>query len=461
MYIILFHIILKNNYLKEEVQWKISRKLAWKLPPKYYANLCSGLKNLINSKHFQDSSKRNENDFIRNRSLPFIHVFSSILMCNPGPLNTRIRRFFDNFDDTQNKPPSKSALCQARNKLLPQAFEKASTFIVDSFYLNKNIQTWNNFRVLSIDGSTVKLPKSDEIIEEFGLMHPRQGEPCSLARFSMVTDTLNGLTIDAQLKPWKAGEISVAFDHLSHIDKNDIVVLDRGYRSIALLYKIQQNGAHFCHRINISRWKFAQDFLKSNQDDMIITMPLTYSTKKDLKDTWNISIDTFTFRAIKVKLGTGETEILITSIMDKKLTKQDFYELYGHRWPIEETYKIHKTRTVIESFSGKKVNVIYQDFYAKILLANIGVVFSCKMQSHIDKQTEELEHVYNLNLTECLRIINEKMYNVIYETNIFRIVKQMIDRILLYIEPVRPNRKYDRNFNERRKRYNPNYIPVS
>lgn len=436
-------------------------KLAWNLHFKYCANLCSGLKKLITSKKFQNASKKNENDFIRNRSLPFTHVFSSVLMCNPGPLNTRIRHFFENLTDTPNQPPSKSALCQARNKLLPHAFEKASAFLVENFYKNNDIQKWNNFRVLSIDGSTIKLPKSDEIIEEFGLMHPRQGEACPLARFSMLTDTLNRLTIDAQLKPCKTGEITVAFDHLSHVDANDIVVFDRGYRSIALLYKTQQSGAHFCHRIDIQGWKFTKDFLKSDQDDMIITMPLTYTTKNDLKEKLNISIDTFTFRAIKVKLSTGETEILITSLMDEKLTKQDFYELYGHRWPIEETYKVHKTRTVIESFSGKKVNVIYQDFYAKILLANLGVIFSSNIQSHIDKMTKGMEHTYKANLTECLRIINEKMQNIIYETNIFRIVNGMINRMLLYIEPVRPNRKYERNFKKHRKRYNPNYVPVS
>jgi hypothetical protein len=435
--------------------------LAWILPFKYCAKLCTKVKTLIESECFQKNAKKDKKDFIRERTLPFTHVFSSILMCNPGPLNTRIRRFFENFIKKQSQPPTKSALCQARDKLLPSAFQTVSNYVVDNFYCTNEFKKWHNYRVLSIDGSSIKLPKIDEIIKEFGLMHPRQGGSCPLARFSILSDTLNGLTIDAQLKPWQTGEITVAFEHLSHVCTNDIVLLDRGYRSIALLYKLMKNGTHFCHRVNIARWRFASDFLASDEDDQIITMPLTYCTKKELKEKWGISIDSFTFRAIKVKLVTGETEILITSIMDENVSTNDFLELYGYRWPIEESYKVHKSRTVIESFSGKKVNVIYQDFYAKILLANLGAIFFSLIQPQIEKNTANLKHKFRTNLNECLRILNEKIHKVFFAVDMNSIVKEMIDNMVRYIEPVRKNRRYPRNLNERRKRYNPNYLPVS
>jgi len=62
-----------------------------------------------------------------------------------------------------------SALCQARKKLKASAFKELNTIQVDHYYKHFETETWNNFRLLAIDGSIVTLPNSPEIKDCFGI----------------------------------------------------------------------------------------------------------------------------------------------------------------------------------------------------------------------------------------------------------------------------------------------------
>ena len=69
-------------------------------------------------------------------------------------------------------------------------------------------------------------------------------------------------------------------------------------------------------------------------------------------------------RLIRIELENGETEILITSLVDTdKYTAEIFFDLYHHRWPIEEDYKVMKCRIEIENFTGKSVLSVYQELF--------------------------------------------------------------------------------------------------
>ena len=51
-----------------------------------------------------------------------------------------------------------------------------------------------------------------------------------------------------------------------------------------------------------------------------------------------------------------------------------FKELYHERWPVEEDYKVLKSRIEVENWSGESVLVIYQDFHAKIFTKNLAAI---------------------------------------------------------------------------------------
>jgi hypothetical protein len=60
---------------------------------------------------------------------------------------------------------------------------------------------WFGFRLLAIDGSTTRLPMTDDIAQHFGVWNVRQGAPSPMARVSQLFDVLNKMTVDAIIKP--------------------------------------------------------------------------------------------------------------------------------------------------------------------------------------------------------------------------------------------------------------------
>ena len=70
-------------------------------------------------------------------------------------------------------------------------------------------------------------------------------------------------------------------------------------------------------------------------------------------------------RVIRFRIGSGETETLTTDIMDNEISMRTFKTMYFKQWRIETKYNEIKNKLEIENFSGRLVDNIQQDFYAK------------------------------------------------------------------------------------------------
>jgi hypothetical protein len=87
-------------------------------------------------------------------------------------------------------------------------------------------------------------------------------------------------------------------------------------------------------------------------------------------------------RLIRVRLPTGNIEVLMTSLLDPDTYPADaFAELYHLRWAQEECYKCFKSRVEVENWSGKSALTICQDFHAKVLALNLTAVLASTAQS--------------------------------------------------------------------------------
>jgi hypothetical protein len=65
------------------------------------------------------------------------------------------------------------------------------------FYHRFPCRTWKGFRVLAIDGSTIKIARTKDCADHFGPCNPVKGEECPLARISTPVDTINGNVVEA------------------------------------------------------------------------------------------------------------------------------------------------------------------------------------------------------------------------------------------------------------------------
>lgn len=376
-------------------------------------------------------------------------------------MQTELDRFFQvqSKDLVPKKIVSDSALCQARKKLKASAFKELNTVQVNHYYKHFETETWNDFRLLAIDGSVVTLPNSSEIKDYFGvhIINERKKD-VSFARFSQCFDLLNHMTIDVRLGVYKgkgSGEHGHTMNHFAYMKQGDLVLMDRNYPCFHLFSQFSTKNIEHCSRVKSGSWKLAKQ-LKDSADNELFG--LIYPSKLAKRKCIELGLPTspIKVRLVKVILESGEIEILITSLLDTiKYPITLFGELYFQRWGIEESYKELKHRLELENFSGKSVLSIYQDIYANIFALNFTNILASDAKEQLKKR--KAKHKYKINRTNAISKIKGLMPVLFCEETRYKILKEVLKLFIINPIPIRKSRFYERNFSSHSRRYDMNY----
>ena len=432
------------------------------------SNMCAGLvkflQEIITSDQFIKQHRQSPTHFIRQRKLTFSTLIFFLINMVKGSYQDELDHFFKSIFgfDVAKRIVSKAAFTKARMKLKYEAFIEMNSQLVVYFYQHFRPSRWNGFNLLAIDGTTVRLPRIEVISEHFGAWNPRQGSKCPMARVSQMFDPLNRMTVDATIESKDIGERELAAFHFLKLMPKDLILLDRGYPAYWLFNLIISQGADFCARVQRKRWKVVRQFYNSGKKEKIISLPVFPSSVQHCEE-MGLELCPLKLRLIRVELDTGQAEILITSLLDsKKHPHQQFAELYHLRWPVEEDYKTMKQWIEIENFSGKSVLSIYQDFHAKVFSKNLVSALIYPTRSQIDENMANSIYRYKPNFAQVISKMKDVIPLLFVRPRklLYTLISDIHAIVINTIEPIRPGRKYPRNFNNRGGRFHYAYQPA-
>ncbi len=430
----------------------------------YCASLIEYLKNIINSDHFITQHKKNPSDFTRQRKLPFQTLLIFFINLISGSYQKELNSFFQTLMGLSIPKliVSKAALSKARIKLKYEAFINLNRHLIQ--YVNQrfiSVRKWHGLNLRAVDGTLIRLPKIKTIAEHFGAWHPAKGDECPMARASQLFDPLNHLSIDAIISPKNIGERELAAQHFQKLMPHDLVLLDRGYPAYWLFNLILSLKANFCARIPNKKWKIIRAFFNSGRREKIISLPVMSASINKCKE-MGLNLKPLKLRLIRIALPTGETEILITSLLDKDLYPYDiFAELYHQRWFVEEDYKTIKCWIEIENFTGKTPLSVYQDFHARVFSKNLTQALSFPAKDIIQQDDENRKYSYQVNFAQALASVKSTIV-LLFNRSLSTIRELILDLTELFsvtIEPIRPGRKFLRKPKIRKNHYL-NYKPI-
>ena len=308
-----------------------------------------------------------------------------------------------------------SAFSQARKKFRHTAFIELLTKGLEVFY-SFDYETYQGHRLISIDGSILRLPNEEELIEEFGCVTDKNRYHSTKhveAKCSIAYDLLNKVPIHGFLARARSNDCALSSEHLSFLKPKDLVIADRAYASYRLFHLIKQTGSDFIIRCPRRRFKDgAGMFVKQKQKSKIVEILLHDKLLKD--ETLPASMN---LRFIQVILSTGEIEVLITSLLDKDVYKTNsFKKLYNLRWGIETYYHLLKSRLALEHFSGKSLESVKQDFHATLFLSALETVVTA--ESNLELSKKETKYKQKVNKSISFNIIKEKAFEILCEPEI-------------------------------------------
>lgn len=355
-------------------------------------------------------------------------------------LDNELDHFFNLLNALQSTSPivTKSAFSQARKKLKYQAFIELNRLLISE--TSGNGPRWRGFRLCAIDGSVINLPNNQSIRDHFDPTAKFRPQ----ARASQLYDVLSRTTLDAQLAPMATGERRLAERHLACAQADDLIIYDRGYPSFRLFAQHRQLGCDFCVRTPWNFYNETRDFYRSNAREAWVKIRPSQDATKDCQAA-GIAIEPVPVRLVRVDLPSGETEILITSVLaSERIPANEFKALYHLRWGVEEDYKRMKSRLQVEQFSGLSIAAIYQDFHAKILSKNLTQLFVAQAQIRVDGTTAGRKHRYDVNFSRALSIMKNSIVLLLLQPQIEQRFDQIVSKMARYSEAIRPDRSFER-----------------
>lgn len=408
-------------------------------------------------------NRQTEKDFTRKRCLTFVILIIFLLNMLKRSQQDELDEYFKllNGGQVAKRVVTKSGFTQARKKLKYEAFVELNQVQISYFYQFLQPQTWNGWRLIAVDGSTVQVPNTPENLAHFGAWQPAKGGPCPMARISQMFDVLNDITLDAIIVPKTLGERDLAAEHFAHLHLGDLVLLDRGYPAFWLFALILSKNAHFCARMKVSGWNVAKYFVASGLSEQIVVLQPGSAASQECRKR-KLSVSPLTIRLIRVELEGGEIEVLATSLLDSKAYPISiFKELYHLRWPVEEQYKVFKARIEIENFSGKSVLAVYQDFHAKVFTANLTAILAQPAQEVVTQNSTEKKYSCQVNMTNALSKMKDTIVLLLHDLSMVpRLLISLWQLMIKTIEPIRPGRSYPRIVRVRPKKFPVCYKPT-
>jgi len=412
------------------------------------------IKKKIYSNNFMENNRVSDKDFSRKRKLPFTSLILFMINILKQTIQKELTNFMNIFDK-KSYNVSKSAFSQSRIKLKPEAFIELNKTLVEEFYTDNIYKTWKDFRLVAIDGSKISLPiSSKELINKFGTLV--NGMIIPEAQISSCYDLLNEIIIDSQIEPLKVDERSLALRHINILNKNDLIILDRGYGASWFYSYMVDKNINFVNRISKSFLKESQLFWDSNGYSKIIEVKTCAQKSRDMLEELGMKFKPFRIRFIKVILDDGEIEVLATTLLDEdKYPTNIFKELYFKRWIIETSYNNLKSNLRLGDFTGLSEISIRQDFYVSSFIINLQSIISLDSQKDLDKNNKNTEHNYKVNKNLSLGFMKDRIIKILTSNNP-KYYEELKELFKISKVPIRNNRKNPRIFHRSRRKYSMN-----
>ena len=396
------------------------------------------IKQLICCQEFQKNYKNSESNFTRNRKLTFEKVFTTILKLIKKSLPIECELLEENLSKI---PASKQAFSKARYNIKHEGFKEVANQETKCFYENNHNGKWKGYRVIAADGSTLRLPDSENILKKFDRMKPNgtSGTMPPKARISLFVDIINSFICSARIENCSVGEQTIAKDQLPEVvtqmrglNQNKMLfIYDRGYPSQEFMNQHKNLSVDFLFRLQRKSYKKIWERVDNGEED--------FENEINVKK----GQAACRVRVVTLDLSSGIKEVLITSLFNKKkYTITDLSKIYILRWQIEECYKRLKISAELENFSGKNVESVLQEFWSHIAMCNIISAYMFDLQGgwDIDNLPQE-----RLSFSLLFGISRDKLYKVIMnEMSINKFEKYFYRAVPKAKIKVRPGRSYSR-----------------
>ncbi|NEN23859.1 hypothetical protein G3O08_10135 [Cryomorpha ignava] len=191
---------------------------------------------------------------------------------------------------------------------IPSFFIKSFGLVTFYMHYGDKIKRWKGFRLLAVDGSTVRLMNVGDVGKEFGLQGNDKAQ-IPMARVMQIHDVLNDIAVWGDIFPIIKSEKAILAERVEQIYKDSLTLFDRGYPSFGLMYLFinQEGPRNFVMRCTVGFNSEVKQFVKSKAKSQTAEIAATARAIRMLREKGLVvtSQTRIKVRMVKVILTTG------------------------------------------------------------------------------------------------------------------------------------------------------------
>ena len=332
-----------------------------------------------------------------------------------------------------------SAITQARARLgsepLEWLFERTAS---EWAHRSANDDRWRGLALYGLDGTTLRVPDSDENRDYFGGQNGRWEGTSGYPLVRLVTVmALRSHLLAAACFGRYMGEAQYAKPLWDSIPERSLVLMDREYLDASVFFELSSKHRHWVvpARSNTS-WRVIETLGK---DDLLVEMELSGASKMKHPDLPRH----FDVRAIRYQRKGYPPRTLLTSLVDAKAYPADeIRRLFHERWEIELGFGELKTEMLqrLEAIRSRSPEMVKQELWGLLLAYNL-------VRLEIERVADETGvSPLRISFIAALRlVIDEWNWSTVSTTPgaIPRHLTDLRDKIRVF---VLPPRRHDRTF---------------
>lgn len=275
--------------------------------------------------------------------------------------------------DRGEEPTSRSAT-EARDRVgfapLRVLVEKLREWILETY---REAMSWKGMLLVALDGTTFKVPDSDENRRRFGLPGSSRGRAAfpQLRALFLVSAKLRFI-LGAIFAPYGRAEITLALRMLADIPKGALVLLDRNFNAWQFLLGLRDAGQHYL--IRAKEGMIGSVLAVLGPGDRLVEMRIPRALRRRCQTLPR----TVVVREISARIK-GTPFRFFTSLLEPSTYRAvELVMLYAERWQEEialDEIKTHQgaattvNRPVI--FRCKRSRRVIQEAYGLVLAYNL------------------------------------------------------------------------------------------
>lgn len=422
--------------------------------PQYLITLVEAIRAKLHDPEFRARHRMRDQDFTRNRQLTFPVILLFVLQKTVKSIQKHLDEFLEELSAGAWFPTlTPGAVTHARAKLKPSAFIELNQQVVLPMVSEENfsLRRWHGHRLFGHDSSLLRLPNTEELAQEFGLVEVKNqqgatGTSYPQGRIAVLYDLLNQIGVDARLESSRVGEVSLAIEQAAQVPVGDVAINDRGFTGFRYLAVHIHRGVHVVGRCSSGSFGAAQEMFRMNRAGRSVITRL-YAPGDERAELKRLGLPLeLLVRFVSLRLPDGKLEVLVTTLLDEEeYPSEEFLDLYHRRWGHETFYNRLKSRLDLENFSGETVEAVRQDFHAAVLLCNLESLLTQPAAAAVAEASEDHQHAKQVNRADSYHALKDQVLDLLYSDIAAETVIGKLQRLFVSNPvSVRPERKVPR-----------------